>query len=217
MNQQFLQSGFGTHVKSIITTLMVLFIIIFILAEPGSSSQKRSFPPWDEGVFAEVANRHGEQASARFRDVYYLIQVHLNDPVETQLEVVNDYMNELPWIADSELWKQPDYWATPFETVTTFGGDCEDIAIAKYAVLRLMGIPDDHLGFAHVLTKEQEHHMVLVYKHPDEVDSYILDNQHPRVAAAKKRADLKAIYAFKNDGTLYVIQDNGNANRKLLA
>jgi predicted transglutaminase-like cysteine proteinase len=67
-----------------------------------------------------VAKRHGEQASARLRDVYQFMIVHLNDPVEEQLEAVNDYMNELTWIADSDLWKQPDYWATPFETITTF-------------------------------------------------------------------------------------------------
>ena len=85
---------------------------------------EKQFPVWDEGVFGEIYKRHGEKAAARLRDVYQFMIVHLNDPVEQQLEAVNDYMNELTWIADSDLWKQPDYWATPFETITTFGGDC---------------------------------------------------------------------------------------------
>lgn len=91
------------------------------------------------------------------RDVYQFIVVHLNEPVETQLEAVNDYMNDLTWIADSELWTQSDYWARPFETITAFEGDCEDIAIAKYLVLLLLGVPDEHLGFAHVITAKKEH------------------------------------------------------------
>lgn len=57
--------------------------------------------------------------------------------------------------------------------------------------------------------------MVMVYKESPEVDSLILDNQHPDVVPSKKRRDLLAIYAFKNDGTLYVIEDDGRNDPKL--
>lgn len=180
-----------------------------------SAAAEREFPDWDQGVYAEINKRHGEKAAQRMIDVIQFIKVHLNEPVEKQLEAVNDYMNEMTWIADSELWKQPDYWATPFETITTFGGDCEDIAIAKYLVLRLMGVPDDQLGFAHVFNSKKEHHMVLIHKASEETEAMILDNEYPDVKSASQRPDLIAVYIFQNDGTTFLIKDEGDGERSL--
>lgn len=194
---------------------IALLSLIGLFLFSGTLQAQKEFPVWDEGVFAEVAKRHGEKASARLRDVYQFIIVHLNEPVEMQLEAVNDYMNDLTWIADSELWKQPDYWATPFETITTFGGDCEDIAIAKYLVLLLLGVPDEHLGFAHVINQKKEHHMVLIYKASDEEEAMVLDNEQPDVKPAGERTDLIAVYIFRNDGTTFIIKDEGNGKRSL--
>ena len=177
------------------------------------NASQKEFPDWDQGVYAEINRRHGEKAAQRMIDVVQFVKVHLNDPVELQLEAVNDYLNEMTWIADSELWKQPDYWATPFETITTFGGDCEDIAIAKYLVLLLLGVPDEHLGFAHVITSEKEHHMVLLYKATEDESSLVLDNKVPDVKTARERPDLIAVYVFRNDGTVFTIKDEGNAKR----
>ena len=39
----------------------------------------------------------------------------------------------------------PDHWATPFETFESGQGDCEDYAIAKYALLRAMMWPANEL------------------------------------------------------------------------
>jgi len=196
--------------------LTSLFLALNILVSQNiSASEKKEFPDWDQGVYAEINKRHGEEAAKRMIDVVQFIKVHLHDPVEKQLEAVNDYMNEMTWIADSELWKQPDYWATPFETITTFGGDCEDIAIAKYLVLRLMGVDDNHLGFAHVITSKKEHHMVLLYADPEKDRTLILDNQHQDVKSAKDRPDLLGVYVFQNDGSVYTIKDDGNAKRSV--
>ena len=177
------------------------------------NASQKEFPDWDQGVYAEINRRHGEKAAQRMIDVVQFVKVHLNDPVELQLEAVNDYLNEMTWIADSELWKQPDYWATPFETITTFGGDCEDIAIAKYLVLLLLGVPDEHLGFAHVITSEKEHHMVLLYKASENQSALVLDNKDPDVKTAQERPDLIGVYIFRNDGTVLTIKDEGDARR----
>ena len=115
-----------------LTVTALLLAVHFSFFVPPLAAAQREFPDWDQGVYAEINRRHGEKAAQRMIDVVQFVKVHLNDPIEVQLEAVNDYMNEMTWIADSELWKQPDYWATPFETISTFGGDCEDIAIAKY-------------------------------------------------------------------------------------
>lgn len=198
-----------------VTSLLLAFCIFCLVGL--SAAAEREFPDWDQGVYAEINKRHGEEAARRMIDVVQLIKVHLNDPVETQLEEVNEYMNQMTWIADSELWKQPDYWATPFETITTFGGDCEDIAIAKYLVLRLMGVPDEHLGFAHVITADKEHHMVLLYRASENESALVLDNKDPDIKTAQERPDLLAVYVFRNDGTTFTIKDEGDAKRSVKA
>ncbi|MCK5477927.1 MAG: transglutaminase-like cysteine peptidase [Methylococcales bacterium] len=79
------------------------------------------------------------------RNIYQLILDNEDKPVREKLEVANNALNALPWITDREKWNADDYWATPFETLTQFGGDCEDMAIGKFMVLRLMGIPKKNL------------------------------------------------------------------------
>jgi len=209
-------SGPLTRLNNIREFFVILLFLLFfqVIFECCFAAEKREFPVWNEGVYAEINRRLGEKAAARIIDIIQFIKVHLNDPVEIQLEVVNDYMNEMDWIADRDLWKQEDYWATPFETITKFGGDCEDIAIAKYMVLRLMGIPDDKLGFAYVVTQQKENHMVMIYE-TSAGEIMVLDNQFPEVKPAKKRPDLIAVYIFRNDGSVFLIKDKGNANRSL--
>jgi hypothetical protein len=80
-----------------------------------------------------------------------------------------------------------------------------------------MGIPDEKLGFAYVVTAQQERHMVLVYKPSRDKDSLILDNQHQDVVPSLKRKDLIAVFVFQNDGTLFVNKDKGKGDRSLMA
>ena len=39
---------------------------------------------------------------------------------------------------DTRKHRIPDHWATPFETIGSGTGDCEDYAITKYALLRAL-------------------------------------------------------------------------------
>ena len=188
----------------------LLFIQFIIVSAVGSSVfAEHPFEPWEDEVFVAVGKEHGPEAEKRIRKVMEVIIANHEKPVMEKLELTNTFLNNIPWIADPDLWKREDYWATPFETLTTFGGDCEDIAIGKYAMLRLMGIPDDALGFAYVETRDKERHMVLLYKENDTSPAYVLDNQVPEVLTGPERRDLLAIYVFQNDGKLYVISDDG--------
>ena len=81
---------------------IVLLSLISLFLFSGTLQAQKEFPVWDEGVFAEVAKRHGEKASARLRDVYQFIIVHLNEPVEAQLEAVrviafHDEIDDWKW------------------------------------------------------------------------------------------------------------------------
>ena len=200
--------------RLLIFMALILFACLTVIQVPSSFAQGK-FVAWDDAVFDAITKDFGEDAGKRMRKVHDMILENQDLPVNEKLELVNDAMNRLPWIADPDIWKRTDYWATSLETLATFGGDCEDIAIAKYVTLYLMGVPDDKMGFAYVQTSDKERHMVMFYKESPDIPSVILDNQHPDVVSSEKRRDLIAIYAFQNDDTLYVIKDDGKNDREL--
>ena len=121
------------------------FIAIFLLLFCPNSFADLKLNPWSEKVFDQIEKEFGGAASKRMRNIYQLILDNEDKPVRVKLEVANNALNALPWITDREKWNADDYWATPFETLTQFGGDCEDMAIGKFMVLRLMGIPKKNL------------------------------------------------------------------------
>ncbi len=194
-------------IRLIINTLVIFVVMISAGAAPAFADHP--FEPWEDEVFVAIGKEYGPDAEKRIRRIMEIILANHDRPVMEKIKLTNETLNNIPWIADPDIWKREDYWATPFETLTTFGGDCEDIAIAKYAMLRLMGIPDDALGFAYVETLDKERHMVLIFKENETSPVYVLDNQVPDVLTGPERRDLLAIYVFQNDGRLYVIGDDG--------
>jgi predicted transglutaminase-like cysteine proteinase len=46
-------------------------------------------------------------------------------------------------VSDEMQWGVADHWSSPFETLRSHRGDCEDYAILKYAALLVAGIPKD--------------------------------------------------------------------------
>jgi predicted transglutaminase-like cysteine proteinase len=57
-----------------------------------------------------------------------------------QLSLVHHYFNTIEWTNDTR-----DTWSTLYHTAFTEMGDCEDIALAKYQTLRLLGWPPENL------------------------------------------------------------------------
>jgi predicted transglutaminase-like cysteine proteinase len=190
-------------------TKTLILLVILSLFFVSASFATHIFQPWEDEVYVVMGKEYGSDAEKRIRRLMEIVLANHDTPVMEKLVLTNDTLNNIPWIADPDIWKREDYWATPFETLTTFGGDCEDIAISKYAMLRLLGIPDDALGFAYVETREKEKHMVLIYKENKDTPVYVLDNQVPEVLTGPERRDLQAIYIFQNDGRLYIIGDDG--------
>ena len=167
------------------------------------------FEPWEDEVFVAIGKEYGPQTEKRFRSIMEIILTNHDRPVMEKLKIVNDTLNNIPWVADRDNWKDKDYWATPFETLAIFGGDCEDIAFAKYGMLLMMGVPDEKMGFAYVETRAKERHLVLIYREDVGLPVYVLDNQIPEILSGPERRDLTAIYIFTNDGRLYLIGDDG--------
>lgn len=175
------------------------------------------FQPWSENVFTHIGQEYGADAEKRFRWLHQFVLENQDIPDMEKVEKVNQALNHLPWIADSQKWQQADYWATPLETIATFGGDCEDIAIAKWVVLRNLGLSADHLALAYVkIKKTGEDHMVLLFiRNPSapegQAEVYVLDNYVEEVKLGSERTDLLAVYAFDAKGTVVLFNDDGNS------
>lgn len=188
--------------------VLLFFILAFAFILPPSGN---AYQPWSEDVFIHIEKEYGGNAEKRMRFYHTLIIDNQGLSDMDKLTLVNDTLNRLPWIADSAHWKEKDYWATPIETIATFGGDCEDIALVKWAVLRHLGIGGDHLRLAYVEIKETgENHMVLLYiENPEQPvkkqKSLVLDNYESRIIPGKERTDLLGIYVTDGKGTLILI------------
>lgn len=183
--------------------------------------------PWEEAVFVEISKNYGSKAEQRMRRLHGIFQEYYSAPDMEKLKIVNDTMNQLPWIADRNKYNKNDYWATPFETITTFGGDCEDIAIAKLVALRAMGVPQQQLRLANVkIDRTGEQHMVLAYIEDPGLPAgtgniYVLDNYVPDIREQQQRQDVTVLFTVdgtknvrvieEKDGKRFVVKEVDNA------
>jgi predicted transglutaminase-like cysteine proteinase len=124
------------------------------------------------------------------------------------LRQVNDFYNRVPYFSDQEHWGVNDYWATPVEFIASWGGDCEDYAIAKYMTLKDLGIPAERLRITYVrATRIGETHMVLAYYPTPAAEPWILDNLVDEIQPGSARSDLVPVYSF-NDEDLWLASGN---------
>ncbi|MGJ0485746.1 MAG: transglutaminase-like cysteine peptidase [Methylomicrobium sp.] len=181
-----------------------------------SSEGKVVLTPWSENVFNQIEKEYGIESGKRMRYVYDLMQTNQQKSVREKLEIVNTALNLFPWLSDKELWNEDDYWATPLETLARFGGDCEDMAIGKFVMLRLMGIPKKNLYLGYVNIRQSgQPHMVLVWLNDDRTESLVLDHLDKEIKSGKDRKDLQAIYLFDADQKVILLNDeNGERSIK---
>jgi predicted transglutaminase-like cysteine proteinase len=118
-----------------------------------------------------------------------------------RLTAVNNFINRLDFVDDIEHWQKEDYWASPLETLVTRGGDCEDLAIAKYFTLKAMGIEEDKLRLTYAKTATMNKaHLVVSYFEANNADPLVLDNLTAEIQKASQRQDLLPVYSFNDDG-----------------
>ena len=194
--------------------LSVIFIIMFFFINQSAVAETR-IAPWSEAVFEQIEKDYGAAGAKRMRIVYDIIKKNQNKSLDEKLKVANDTLNKVPWIADKKKWSQNDYWATPIETITTFGGDCEDMALGKLAMLRFMGIPKKNLYLGYVkMKKTGEIHMLLVWANDQRTEAKVLDNIDKVIKTGKQRTDFIAVYLTDLDGNMIVLNDDGK-NRSI--
>ncbi|MAD46138.1 MAG: sulfate adenylyltransferase [Oceanospirillaceae bacterium] len=115
---------------------------------------------------------------------------------------VNRFINNaFPFVSDLKHWQKDDYWATPFESIATRGGDCEDYVIAKYYSLRQLGVDTNKLRITYVKAiRLNQAHMVLTYFPQPDAIPYVLDNLTGKILPASERPDLSPVYSFNGEG-----------------
>ena len=196
-------------VQRILLSLCLVFAVHAVLA------QQAGYQIWSEKVFIQIEKEYGHGAARRLRRLHRIMAENRNQPDTVKLEVINDALNQLPWISDRKKYKKHDYWATPLETIVTPGGDCEDIALAKYMLLRMMGIPNENMQLAQVKVKRTgKPHMVLVYipepaQALDRQALLILDNLDPRIRPGKDRQDLTTVYLIDHNRNVTLLHYRG--------
>ena len=159
----------------------------------------------------KLAQQFGPTAKTRLSDGRSLVTTAKNKALQQErekLELVNDFMNRTPFVADVQHWGKEDYWATPVEFLSTHGGDCEDFSIAKYFALRSLGVPDEKLRITYVkeIVVYNEAHMVLAYFPAPDAEPLVLDNINKTIRPASTRTDLIPVYSFNGSG-LWLAKD----------
>ena len=163
-----------------------------------------------KSIEQKAALKYGEFAKNRFVNLNEdVIKALKNESDIKKLNVVNSWMNQMRYVSDKKLYKQRDYWATLYEFVGKNSGDCEDYTIAKYYVLKELGIDPRRMKFTYVIYKNRRgkniSHMVLSYlkvpKPKSRKDILILDNNNRRVLPASQRADIVRVVKMINGDT----------------
>jgi predicted transglutaminase-like cysteine proteinase len=135
----------------------------------------------------------------------------LPDGDAARLWLVNRFFNErVRFASDLDTWGREDHWTTPLELLARGQGDCEDYAIAKYAVLVATGMPSARLRLVYVRAQlpparaggavRTEPHMVLAYQATLDAEPLILDNLRPDIVPAGQRSDLQPVFSFNSEG-----------------
>lgn len=143
------------------------------------SSDTSAFTKWNEMLARfkrQIQNQGNTPDVVRWENKLGALQ---KMSLRNQIDEVNKYINNITYKSDLKVWQKTDYWATPVEFFSS-GGDCEDYAIAKYASLRALGVPDSQMRIAIVKDKIKNipHALLIVYT--DE-GAFVLDNQNKKM------------------------------------
>lgn len=120
---------------------------------------------------------------------------------QQQVAAVNSWVNShIAYKADEANYGQPDRWTAAAQTLHSGRGDCEDYAIAKYQILRELGIAEQDLFL--VIGRDRAmraDHAVLAVR----VGSAyrILDNFTDRVLGDGEARDFLPTFSFSSSRT----------------
>ena len=187
----------------------LLTALTLILLLTSSLARAEGLVDFSSDLLQRVEDKWGSAAVERLNGLKRLVEANQSLDELDKLELVNNFFNRVPYYSDLEHWGIEDYWATPFEKLTTFGGDCEDYSIAKYFTLRELGVDDGKMRITYVKALNwDEAHMVLTYSADPRKIPLVLDNLIPEIKPADQRTDLVPVYSFNVQG-LWLAKERG--------
>lgn len=161
----------------------------------------------------QAQKQFGELAVKRLEAWQALVDSSQSKPEKLKLTLVNNFFNQSKFVDDKTHWHKEDYWATPYELLTTDAGDCEDFVIAKYFTLKALGVEESKIFLTYVkATRLKQAHMVLTYFKKPKAEPLVLDNLTDNILPASKRSDLVPIYSFNGDG-LWLSKQRGKGQQ----
>ena len=170
--------------------------------------------PISEKVMKKAERKYSGSVVLRYIEYNKMLSKAQHSNLQSKLHIVNDFFNKITYQSDIKIWKQDDYWATPFEFLARNKGDSEDFVIAKYFALKTLKVDTKKLYFAYVNSKDfKQPHMVLSYFETPSSDPLILDNINPEVLNASLREDLTPVYNF-NANTLTKLSKSDQSTHK---
>jgi predicted transglutaminase-like cysteine proteinase len=120
--------------------------------------------------------------------------------IRTRIEIINRNVNQsVRYVSDIEQHGIVDVWSSPLETLGGGIGDCEDYAIAKFALLRDAGIAENDLKVLLVRdTAVRQDHAVLAVR----VDGrwLVLDNRRSGLSEPRDLPYFMPLFAIDHNG-----------------
>jgi predicted transglutaminase-like cysteine proteinase len=120
--------------------------------------------------------------------------------LRTRVGIVNRNVNQaIRYVSDFQQHGVADVWSSPFETLASGMGDCEDYAIAKFAALQASGIPQADIKMLLVRDMAvREDHAVLAVR--VEGRWLVLDNRYSRLSEARDLPNFMPLFAIDHGG-----------------
>ena len=161
-------------------------------------------------LITDAGKKYNTFAKNRFISIDDELLKDLQDASDIKkLNTVNTWINFIKYKSDKSLYGVNDYWATLYEFVGKGKGDCEDYTIAKYYILKELGVDPRRMKFTYVIYKDRKgrkiSHMVLAYlkvpRPKKKRDILILDNTNRKILSADIRKDIVKVVKMINGDT----------------
>ncbi len=125
------------------------------------------------------------------------------DNFVASLQLINTRINkQITYKRDSANYGRADYWASLADTLQRGSGDCEDYVIAKYTVLKLLGVPETAMQM--IIVKDLEkvrYHAVLAIHYDGQV--YYGDNNSTDLLSGSDLSHFMPMMSFTGE-TAYI-------------
>jgi predicted transglutaminase-like cysteine proteinase len=197
-----LNPSFARQAFSLAAAAVALFAVAAVVLAQPRGAQLGMTVAVSERLIGAYEKRFGPGTAERLHHWKRYAAARKGEPLpEPQLlQEVNRLLNRIRFVDDPVHWGEADYWATPAESVGSHGADCEDFSIAKYFLLKELGVPNARLRMTYVkATRLNQAHMVVAYYATPDAEPLILDNLEDPVRPASQRPDLIPVYSFNDE------------------